>query len=48
LVTDCYSILAGWRKHFSQLFNVQGVNGVGQTAMHAAEPLVPEPSALEF
>ena len=26
LVTDCHSILARWRKHISQLFNVHGVN----------------------
>ena len=24
LCTDCHSILVRWRKHFSQLFNVQG------------------------
>jgi len=47
LVTDCHSILAGWRNHFSQLFNVHGVSDVRQTETHTAEPLVPEPSALE-
>jgi hypothetical protein len=26
LVTDSHSILAGWRNHFSQLFNVYGIN----------------------
>ena len=30
LVTDCHSILAGWRNHFSQLWNVHGVNDVRQ------------------
>ena len=47
-VTDCYSILARWRYHFSQLFNVHGVNDIRQTEIHTAEPLVLEPSALEF
>jgi hypothetical protein len=28
LFTDCHSILARWRNHFSQLLNVHGVNDV--------------------
>jgi hypothetical protein len=28
--------------------NVHGVNGVRQTEIHTAEPLVPEPSDSEF
>jgi len=28
VVTDCHSILARWRSHFSQMFNVHGVSGV--------------------
>ena len=47
LVTDCHSILARWRNHFSQLLIVHGVNDVRQTEVHTAEPLVTEPSALE-
>jgi len=47
LVTDCQSILAKWRNHFSQLFNVHGVNEVRQTEIHTAEPLVPDLSAFE-
>ena len=47
MVTDCYCILAGWRNHFSYLFNVRGVSDVRQTEIHTAEPLVPEPSAFE-
>ena len=47
LVTDCHSILARWRNHFSQLFNVSGVSDVTQTEKHTAEPLVPVPSAFE-
>jgi hypothetical protein len=39
--------LARWRNHFSQLLNVCGVNDARQTEIHAAEPLVPEPSAFE-
>jgi hypothetical protein len=30
LFTDSHSILARWRNHFSQLFNVHGVGGVRQ------------------
>ena len=48
MVTASHSILARWRKHFSQLLNVCGVNDVGQTEIHTAEPLVLEPSAFEF
>ena len=33
LVTDCHSILARWRNHFSQLFNVHGVSDVRQTGI---------------
>ena len=47
LVTDCHSILARWRNHFSQLFNVHGVSDVRQTEIHTAEPPVPEPSAFD-
>jgi len=47
LVTDCYSILARWRNHFSQLLIVHGVNDVRQAEIHTAEPLVHEASAFE-
>jgi len=30
LVADSYSILTRWRNHFSQLFNVHGINDVRQ------------------
>jgi len=36
LVTDSRSILARWRKHFSWLLNVHGVNDVGQTELHSS------------
>jgi len=39
--------MARWRKYFSQLFNVHGVNDVRQTKIHTVEPLVSEPSASE-
>jgi hypothetical protein len=48
LVADSQNILARWRKYFFQLLNVHGVNDVRRTEIHTAEPLVPEPSALEF
>jgi len=44
LVTDSYSILGRWRNHLSQVLNVHGVNDVGQTAIHIAKPLVPQPA----
>jgi hypothetical protein len=30
-VTDSYSVLARWRKHFSQLLNVNSVSDIKQT-----------------
>jgi len=48
LVVDSHSILVRWRNHFSQLFNIHGVNDVRQTELHTAEPLVLEPSAVDF
>jgi len=47
LVGDCNNILARWRNHFSQIFNVHGDNDFMQTEIHTAEPLVPEPSVYE-
>ena len=47
LVGDSHSIVARWRKYFSQLFNVHEVKDVGQAEIHTAEPLVPEPSASD-
>jgi len=48
LVTDCHSIWARWRNHFSQLLNVNGVSDVRQTEIHTAQSLVPKPSIFEF
>ena len=39
--------MARWRNYFSQILNVHGVSEVRQAEIHTAEPLVPEPSALE-
>ena len=47
LFTDPHSILARWRNHFSRLLNVHVVNGIRQTEIHTADPLVPESSASE-
>ena len=47
LVADSLSIVARWRKYFSQLFNVHGVKDVGQAEIHTAEPPVPETSASD-
>ena len=38
LVADSHSIVARWRKYFSQLFNVHGVKNVGHAEIHTAEP----------
>jgi hypothetical protein len=48
LFTVSNSIMAMWRNYFSQLLNVRVDIDVRQMEIHTAEPLVPEPSALEF
>jgi hypothetical protein len=48
LLADPHKILNRWKSYFCQLLNVHGAGGVRQTAMHTAEPFVPEPSASEF
>jgi hypothetical protein len=47
-VVDSSSIVARWRKYISQLLKVHGVNVVRKSEIHAAEPLMPEPSALRL
>jgi len=47
LVTDSHSMLARWRNHFSQLFNVQRVSDDRQTERYTKEPPLPGPSAFE-
>jgi hypothetical protein len=39
LVADYHSILVRWRIHFSQLFNVHGVNDVRKIKIYTAVPL---------
>jgi hypothetical protein len=46
LVTVSHSILVRWRKYFSRLLNIHGVNDVRQREIHTAELLVPESSAF--
>jgi len=48
LVADSHSTVARWRNYFSQLFNVHGIQDVGQAEIHTAEPLVLQTSAAEF
>jgi hypothetical protein len=48
LITGSHSILATWRKHISQLFNVDGFSDVGLREIYTAEPLMPEQSAFDF
>ena len=48
MLIDSHSILARWKNHFSQMFNVHGVNDVRQTEIHTVEPLMPQLSAFEF
>jgi hypothetical protein len=48
LVAHTYSVMVRWRNYFSQILNVRVVSDVRQAEIHTVEPLVPEPSALEF
>jgi len=46
LLADSHNILHKW-KITCQMLNAHGINGVRQTEMHKAEPLVPDPSHFE-
>jgi len=48
LVADSHSIVARCRNYIFQLFNVHGVNDVGQAEIQTAQPLVPEQIAPEI
>jgi hypothetical protein len=48
LVAESHRMMAKWRNYFSQILKVYGVSDVRQAEIHTAEPLVPEPSALDF
>jgi hypothetical protein len=47
LLVDSHNILNSWKTYFSRLLNVRRVSDVRQIEMHAAEPLVPDPSPFE-
>jgi hypothetical protein len=47
-VTDSHSIMPTWRNRFSQLLNVHRVNDVRYTEIQTADPIVPEPRALNL
>jgi hypothetical protein len=47
LFANSHSILARYRNHFSQPWNIHGVKDVRQTEIPTAELLVPEPSVFE-
>jgi len=40
-------IVDRWRKNFSHLLNVHGVNYIRQTDIQTAEPLVHDPNVFE-
>jgi len=48
LVTGFHGTLDRCRNHFSRHLIGHGANGVRQTEIVTAEPLLPEPSAFEF
>jgi hypothetical protein len=48
LLADSHGILNRWKNYFSQLLNVHTVSDVRQIEIHAAEPLVPDPSPFVF
>jgi hypothetical protein len=48
LLADSHSILNMWKNLLSQLLNVHNVSDDRRTEIHAAEPLPPDPSPVEF
>jgi hypothetical protein len=47
LIRESRSILVRWRKYFSQLLNVHGINDARQTEKHTSVTIVPEASVFE-
>jgi hypothetical protein len=47
LLAESHGVLNRWKNYFCQLFIAHGVNDVGQTERHTAEPLVSDPFSLE-
>jgi hypothetical protein len=41
ILADPRIIVSRWNNYFFQLLSMQGVGGVRQTEIHAAEPFVP-------
>lgn len=48
MLVEFYCTLNRWDKHFCQLLNVHATNGVRQTEIHTANPLVLEGSTVMF
>ena len=48
LLADSNSILNRWKGYFSQLLNVHKDNDVREIEIQTAEPLIPDPTLLEF
>lgn len=47
VLADSHRILNRWKNHFCQLLNVPGANGVWQSAVPTAVPMVREPSGFD-
>jgi hypothetical protein len=47
LIADPQNVLNRWKNFFKQVLNIHTVHYVRQMDIHAAEPLVPEPSLVE-
>jgi hypothetical protein len=47
LLADPQNVLTRWKNFFNQVLNVHGIHEVRQMDIHAAEPLVPEPSLVK-
>jgi hypothetical protein len=47
-LADFHNNLNKWKKYLSQLLNVHRIRDVKQTEIHTVEPLLPDPSPLEF
>jgi hypothetical protein len=47
LLANSHNTLNRWKNYFLQLYNVHRVTDVRQIEIHAADPLVPDPSPLD-
>jgi hypothetical protein len=48
LLADLQSVLNRWKNFFNQVLNVYGIHDVRQMDIYMAEPLVSEPSLVEW